>query len=468
MRKIPEKFKKCGIRIHCLKCRCEVTDTCQQKGTSMITCSNKEKLRFKLVVHVPGTQSKKRTRLVETQDFDQALASLSSFKNELKGHSAMDLKMLPSLINSQVTVTEITQVCSSEPLLHPAGNRTWVEVPVKIEPKYSFVKYSTKYVEFMNGIDVPTHLLRHYTSAHINETERCLQRFGHILKENGRDLDEVDLEDVRQNEIGLYCDYLTKELNIKSYEKACATMKGFYNWAIKIQDCEIRNPFIKMRLTISGKKDKVAITQTEFRNLLAAITPENGEATLWNGKQTNYYHPWLIIAFRVALQTGLRAEEVVTLNFNRIVELEDGLLAFKLLNLKVWRIQTGEDERQIEKYVKYVPITASLKKLLLECGYLLHKGTDKFVIPFPAEMALGYVQSTICRAFTHFIKQVTSRKIQYKDLRKTYITLLTIALGDKTKIFTGHADDEVIKKHYLSDAVIMGGLTELNIFEESA
>jgi|SRR4051812_32330058 hypothetical protein len=120
---------------------------------------------------------------------------------------------------------------------------------------------------------------------------------------------------------------------------------------------------------------------------------------------------------------------------------------------------TGADEREIDKYVKYVPITASLKKLLLKCGYLNNKGSDKFIIPFPQKFKISYVQDIISRAFTHYIRLITDRKIEFKDLRKTYITSITMALGDKAKLFTGHSDDAVIQKHYLADSVLMGGLT---------
>ena len=241
-------------------------------------------------------------------------------------------------------------------------------------------------------------------------------------------------------------------------------MKTFYNWCIDVKDCECKNPFEKLQLRFNAKKDKTAITQEEFKKLLEVITYENG--TAWIGsKKINFYYDWLPIAYRLALETGLRAEEVITLNFNNLFELKKDVLVFKIINLKVWRIQTGEDKNQMEKYVKYVPITASLMQLLIDVGFDKHKDTDRLIIPIPANLKLNYARAIISRSFTHFIKQATTRKIEYKDLRKTYITHLTMALGDKTKLFTGHSNDAVIQNNYLADAVLVGGLSNLNIFE---
>ena len=39
-----------------------------------------------------------------------------------------------------------------------------------------------------------------------------------------------------------------------------------------------------------------------------------------------------------------------------------------------------------------------------------------------------------------------------------------MALGDKAKLFTGHADDEVLMKHYISKAWTAGGLSEFRVF----
>ncbi len=319
----------------------------------------------------------------------------------------------------------------------------------------------------MSGINTPIHLIRKRSKDHIHETRRTLERFCLALRDANYDIDTLSLNNIKQDEIGIFCSYILNGLGLASYNKPCVIMKSFFNWCITVKDWYGKNPFIKIQLSIGARKEKNSITQEEFAELLNVITPENGIG-LRGDKKVNHYHPWLSVAFRLALETGLRAEEVVTLKFSNIKEIKKGVLAIKLVNLKVWRAKTGSDVKQVDKYVKYVPITASLLALLEEQGYQKLSVVDKRIIPIPENISLNFSQDIISRAFTHFIKLVTPRKIEYKDLRKTYITHLTMALGDKTKLFTGHSDDAVLQNHYLADSVLMSGLSNLNIFGKSA
>ena len=59
------------------------------------------------------------------------------------------------------------------------------------------------------------------------------------------------------------------------------------------------------------------------------------------------------------------------------------------------------------------------------------------------------------KGFTHYWKQVDSdKKLQFRNLRKTYITRLNIYTNGQADSITGHAGQEVIMKHYQSPKVI--------------
>jgi hypothetical protein len=115
-------------------------------------------------------------------------------------------------------------------------------------------------------------------------------------------------------------------------------------------------------------------------------------------------------------------------------------------------------------YLKNVPITKSLMNLLLELGYDRMKETVAFIIDRPDGSDINYMMDLLSRSFAHFIKLATDRKLEFKDLRKTYITHLTMALGTNAKLFTGHTNDAVLKSHYLNGAFLAGNLNDFSVF----
>ena len=101
-------------------------------------------------------------------------------------------------------------------------------------------------------------------------------------------------------------------------------------------------------------------------------------------------------------------------------------------NRKVNRIKSGTDTG---KYIRNVPITEGLRALLIELGMDEKKGSDEYVIPRNGQ-STKYMMQINSRGFSHFIKLASARKVEFKDLRKTYITMMTKALGTSAKMFT--------------------------------
>ncbi len=69
-------------------------------------------------------------------------------------------------------------------------------------------------------------------------------------------------------------------------------------------------------------KDKTIITKDEYEKLLEVVNYENGFVEYGAGKRTNMYFDWLVPAFRLGLETGCRREELVTMKWNNLIELE--------------------------------------------------------------------------------------------------------------------------------------------------
>jgi hypothetical protein len=97
-------------------------------------------------------------------------------------------------------------------------------------------------------------------------------------------------------------------------------------------------------------------------------------------------------------------------------------------------------------------------------GYDRMKETVAFIIDRPDGSDINYMMDLLSRSFAHFIKLATDRKLEFKDLRKTYITHLTMALGTNAKLFTGHTNDAVLKSHYLNGAFLAGNLNDFSVF----
>ena len=79
-------------------------------------------------------------------------------------------------------------------------------------------------------------------------------------------------------------------------------------------------------------------------------------------------------------------------------------------------------------------------------------------------MKLQYFMDSLSRGFSHYFKLISDRGLHFKDLRKTYITLLTEQLGTSAKIFTGHTNDEVLKGHYIASEYTAVKLNDLDLF----
>ena len=237
-------------------------------------------------------------------------------------------------------------------------------------------------------------------------------------------------------------------------------MKSFYNWINDVKEYKVTNLFAHAELTFD-KKERTIITKQEFNRLLEVTKHENG----WGkqGKENkNFFKPWLVNAFKLALETGTRTEELVSLKWKNIQTVQPGVMVLRIDNLKVNRIQTGGDSG---KHVRHIPITKGLRLLLEELGFADNEGADRYILDREDRAETRYMMTSISRGFSQFIKQVTERQIVFKDLRKTYITMLTIQLGEKVQLFTGHSNDEVLKNHYLSTAHLAGNLNNFEMFK---
>jgi integrase len=429
MKKIPAKYSRCGIKIKCLKCTWTISETCRLNNKGINSCEHKEKHRYMFVVHIPNSSKGKISRLAKAENFNDALIELLAFKEELKSQGYHKAEVKVQTLDTSV-----------------AG-------------------LMKEYLNFISGNGTHAHLGKKLSADHVSYYKMVFLRFCDAIKKAGYNPELLDVKDISDDLVEIFHFYVEKlGIGKTTYSKHFVLMKAFINWVIEKKDYKINNAFLHVSLQFA-KRQKNPIIKEEFDKLIEVTTPENGisiDAT--SGKRRNRYQSWLTTAFKIGLETGLRREEIVMLAWDHVREINhQGKVCFiiDVNNLKNNRRMFGKDTGE---FVKPIPVTKGLYDLLISMGYEEKKGTSAYIIEREESLDTKYMLNEISRGFAHFIKLVTDRKIEFKDLRKTYITQLSMRLGKDTKLFTGHGDDQVLRDSYIAEEFIAANLSDFSVF----
>jgi integrase len=384
------------------------------------------------LVHIPGTK-KRVSKVAKSENFNEALAEMITFKEELRKQGFHKVEIKVKTLDTTV-----------------AG-------------------LMKEYLNYISGNGTHAHLNKKLSDDHIQYYKKIFLRFCEAIKKAEYNPELLDVKDINDDVVEIFHFHIESfGLNKTTYTKHFVLMKAFINWVIEKKDYKIHNAFSHVSLQIA-KRPKNPIAKAEFEKLIEVTTPENGisidEKT---GKKRNRYKTWLTTAFKIGLETGLRREEIVSLQWNNIRELNyqgNSCIILDVHNLKNNRRKFGEDKGE---YVKPIPVTKGLYILLMSLGYKEKKGTEGFIIEREGKVDIKYLLDEISRGFAHFIKLVTTRKIEFKDLRKTYITQLSMRLGKNTKLFTGHSDDQVLRDSYIAEEFISANLSDFSVFSNES
>ena len=248
MLKIPEKYKRCGIKLKCLKCKIQLNDKCGETGKSAVSCKHQDKHRLNLIVCIPGTKSGRKSRILETRDFDEALRELSKFREECKKQG-----------------------------YHK------VTIPKKGIQTTNLKELAASYLDAISGVNTLSVLIRHRSKEHVDDSTRVIQRFFIALKKRGYNIQA--LTTIGDVETTVFHEYLLNDLQLGpfAYKRHMAVMKTFFNWLIRVKDKQILNPFNHIELH-SIQRDVTIISKEEFQKLLEVTTRENGTEKTRNKK----------------------------------------------------------------------------------------------------------------------------------------------------------------------------------------
>jgi integrase len=438
---IPDHKKWKGLTVYCYRCKTNVSEICKVSGQSIKLCKHGEKHVFKVYVHVPGTDNQRKTKKLETRDINEAIKQAIEFEQEVKENKQQ-------IIESKENKPEIKE------------DQTPTRPNLLI---HAFARY----IGWLHNEDVPAHLRKERSRDHIKDVERSFTRMAGCLKDNGYNLNTLTVDGINDNLVGDVFSYLEKsKFSNRSFNKYFSYYTSFLKWYAEEYNSPIRNWFERVKRKKLNPKPE-AITQKEYEDLIKQIIPENGIIE-YNGVKPlrNLYRPWLADGIRLALETGRRREEVINLKWNNIQESE-GTQVIKVEDYKVNRIQhrtTSEEKKFI-----YIPVTDSLRKLLVELDYPKYRNTDNFILaPNEKINRKKGMAEVLSRGFTHYYNQLnTGRKLTFKSLRKAYITNLEIFMGGgNTKTITGHTNDQVIETNYIDKKEIAKSLKGFNVFSK--
>ncbi|WP_281989761.1 tyrosine-type recombinase/integrase [Aquimarina aggregata] len=441
-KKLPKNKHK-GIFIYCNKC-CKyfswttktekngvIEPNCGESGKGYSTCKHKESLKYKARVHVPGTVKGTTSKTLFAQSYDEAVIEAIEFANKFKAE----------IFNTDDRRAE------------PKSSRIYL------------LAAEAKFVDYLADIDVPEHKKKNRSKDNIENHIRSLKYFNKVLAKMKIDTRLLPVDRINDSHVGYFHKYLISEFGNRSYNKHMGYLKFFFKWIIENYHPNLKNPFIVQNKIVTNNKE--TITAEEFNNLLKDITPENGifiSPTAKSKFKRNFYAPFLKEGFLLALHTGGRREEVVGLKWNMIRERNNKPTYIEFSNLKVERIKKEEGQKTVAP--KIVPITKGLLEILLDLGYNEKNGLDEYIIcPDRTKYSKKTLMEKLSKGFSHYYKQLdTGRNLQFKCLRKTFLTYLEqVAKGD-TKLLSSHASDKVLQKHYIDERIVSKAVQEVHIF----
>lgn len=414
---IPKSQRQVALKVYCNHCDRLIYDNCKLSGLPVQKCKYGDQHRFKVILHVSGSEHARITRTLETRDLLEAAKIAAALRVANKRGDVVPSAQLPK---------PPTDAASDKPL--------------------TLQQSINAYLKFLNNEGgVPTHRQRDRTPGHLADVRRSLN----LLTESiGGDVTAVKFKttSLGDHHAGLYHQKLVeRKFAGSTFDRYLANATAFINWFSEYVE-PIQNWYSKINRR-GAKVDADAITREEFEKLMAVTTKENGLKRYGRGKRDvrNYYRWWIPLAYRLALTTGRRRLEILSAKWSDVHEDERGNAYIKIEDIKSNRLRNRKDADD-KKFV-YVPITTELRDVLNDAGWR-RCGSNDFIIAPDEQRDRESMCDLVSRSFQHFYsKSGNTRPLSYKSIRKAYITNLSIYLGGNVKLITKHSSDDVAARY---------------------
>jgi integrase len=264
--------------------------------------------------------------------------------------------------------------------------------------------------------------------------------------------------------IGFVYSYCEKYSN-KYYNKILGRLTTWADYTIEKYKLHFKNPFtdVVRKKVITNVE---TISGREFEKLLAIVTPEGGRVTFEGGKRVyetkNRYRPWLKTAFKLGVLMGGRRDEIVYVRWSNIVWQENKPHHIKIENYKVNRIK-GFTKPE-EKIYATIPITNELLVYLMELGLEKYKDRHDYILAPEEDAERETIKDVMSKGFSHYWEQLqTGKKLQFKNLRKTFKTSAIHQFGSRAMAFWGGSDMNMELKHYVDQSAVNEAVNSMRV-----
>ena len=116
-----------------------------------------------------------------------------------------------------------------------------------------------------------------------------------------------------------------------------------------------------------------------------------------------------------------------------------------------------------KKYI-HSPIIYELGLVLRRLGYKKYKNTDRYIIAGDSKRKRETLKEDMSKSFTHYYKLLGNEKeLSFKNLRKTYVTLVNNFTNGQGEVITGHSGQGIIMKSYHDQTVFNHILDNLRL-----
>lgn len=394
-----------GLKIFCKTCRIHNPN-----------CKHFDRQIYQVRIHVPGTKHEVKSKNLEADNYNDAVAECVDFERELKSNGFERINTIFSDISTD----------------------------------YSIGDAIIKYREYMSGESKFAHLKKNVTQGHIDESVRyCWKLVENIALT--KNIKRIRPKDVQIEDVSNFYKWAEEHYENSTFNKCFIAIRSFFNFLIDIENIDMKNPFRNFVPKIKEPTEIETITEEEFERILKAVdTADPIQKLGGKGKKKNRYRPYLSNGFKLFLLTGGRREEVVDLKWSDIFSTTQGIKLFITDNKKVNRIKKDAIVRK-----KYIGINADLEDFLIELGMNEKIGTDEYILYPDRTCTTKSIMDALSKGFTHYKEGAgITKNISLSNLRKTYLTWHHQILGDDTGLVSSHSTNQVLEKYYLDPKVL--------------